>query len=171
MVAVANICLAVIPHEMTPFTALTSWVDIGNLFSTPLLLVCAAVLIICAIGLILRLRTAWAFSLTALVLIAGAEFLFEETWTVSLAALLLIVWLFVKRESFDEPLHLRQAWRHFRNRMTKKPHAKATRAPSGTQTKRIREATGWGQQAENGAKLRMQAQQDGMLEHAAKTTS
>lgn len=171
MVAVANICLAIIPHDMRPFTTLTLWVDYGNLFSMPIMLLCSVVLIICAIGLILRLRTAWAFSLTALVLIAGAEFLFEETWTVSLAALLLIVWLFVKREAFDEPLHLRQAWRHFRNRMTKKPHTKVAGVSSGSQTKRIREATGWGQQAENGAKLRMQAQQDGMLEHASRITS
>ncbi len=171
MVAVANVCLALIPHDMKPFTALTSWVDIGNLFSTPLLLVCAAVLVICAIGLILRLRTAWAFSLTALVLIAGAEFLFEETWTVSLAALLLVVWLFVKREAFDQPLHIRQAFNRLRAHMAKRSHTKATSKPAGTQTKRLRQATGWGQQAENGAKLRAQAQQDGILEHATKTAS
>ena len=64
-------------------------------------------LVVLAVGLILRFRTAWALTIGALVLLAGAEFLYVNTWQVAVAAVVLVVWLFWKRSAFDRPVVLK----------------------------------------------------------------
>ena len=104
VVGCANIGMALVPRTFEPFTMLTSWIDIGGLFIGPALVAGSVVLIVLAVGLILRFRTAWALTLGALVLVAGAEFLFVDTVQVAVAAVVLTVWLFWKRDAFDRPI-------------------------------------------------------------------
>ncbi len=68
----------VIPQTFRPFTALTDWINMGGLLIGPFLIVGSIVLVVLAVGLILRFRTAWALTLGVLVLVAGAEFLYSE---------------------------------------------------------------------------------------------
>ena len=104
IVGCVNIGMAVVPRTFEPFTVLTSWINISGLLIGPTLIVGSAVLIVLAVGLVLRLRTAWALTVTALVLVAGAEFLFVDTVEVAVAAVALAAWLFWKRDAFDRPL-------------------------------------------------------------------
>ncbi len=51
----------------------------------------------------MRFRTAWALTIASLVLIAGSEFLFQGTWQVGIAGVVLVLWMFWKRAAFDRP--------------------------------------------------------------------
>ncbi|MEG1097480.1 MAG: UPF0104 family protein, partial [Raoultibacter sp.] len=62
------------------------------------------ILLVVAVGLVLRYRTVWAIAMAALTFIAGGEFLFANTIKVAIPILLLTVWLFIKRDAFDRPL-------------------------------------------------------------------
>ena len=97
IVGLVNIGMALIPQTFRPFTALTDWINMGGLLIGPFLIVGSIVLVVLAVGLILRFRTAWALTLGVLVLVAGAEFLYVNTVQVAVAALLLVMWLFWKR--------------------------------------------------------------------------
>ena len=107
VVGLVNLGLALIPKTFEPFTALTEWIDMGGLLIGPALIVGSVVLVVLAVGLILRFRTAWALTVCALVLLAGAEFLYVNTWQVAVAAVVLVVWLFWKRAAFDRPVVLK----------------------------------------------------------------
>ncbi|WP_278853146.1 lysylphosphatidylglycerol synthase transmembrane domain-containing protein, partial [Gordonibacter pamelaeae] len=107
LVGLVNLGLALIPKSFEPFTVLTEWVNIGGVLIGPALIVGSAVLVVLAVGLILRFRTAWALTIGALVLLAGAEFLYVNTWQVAVAAVVLVVWLFWKRSAFDRPVVLK----------------------------------------------------------------
>ena len=114
IVGLVNIGMALIPQTFRPFTALTDWINMGGLLIGPFLIVGSIVLVVLAVGLILRFRTAWALTLGVLVLVAGAEFLYVNTVQVAVAALLLVMWLFWKRDAFDRPIaraHLRKGKR------------------------------------------------------------
>ena len=104
IVGLVNIGMALIPQTFRPFTALTDWINMGGLLIGPFLIVGSIVLVVLAVGLILRFRTAWALTLGVLVLVAGAEFLYVNTVQVAVAALLLVMWLFWKRDAFDRPI-------------------------------------------------------------------
>ncbi len=104
LIGLVNILVAVLPDMLTPYTMLTSWVDMSSLVVGIPLILSSIGLMVLAVGLIFRFRTAWAITVSALVLIAGIEFLFIGTWQVAIAALLLTIWLFWKREAFDRPI-------------------------------------------------------------------
>lgn len=101
--AVVNLVMALFPQLFASYTLLTQWIDISNMLSGPALIFTAIILLIAGIGLIFRLRIAWAFALTFLVLIAGFEFIFYETIKVAIPVLLIAIWLFWKRDVFDLP--------------------------------------------------------------------
>ncbi len=103
LVGAVNIEAVFFPDAFTPYTMLTSWIDMSSLVVGIPLILSSIVLIICAVGLILRFRTAWAITICALILIGGCEFLFQGTWQVGIACLVLFAWLFWKRAAFDRP--------------------------------------------------------------------
>ena len=107
IVGLVNMGLALIPQKFEPFMALTEWINMGGLLIGPALIVGSVVLIVLAVGLILRFRTAWALTLGVLVLLAGAEFLYVNTVQVAVAALVLLCLLFWKRDAFDRPIAVR----------------------------------------------------------------
>lgn len=103
IIGAVNIGCIFNPSLFTPYTMLTSWIDMSSLMVGIPLLISSIILMILAIGLVMRFRTAWALTLGALMLIAGSEFLFEGTWQVGVAGVILITWLFWKRSAFDRP--------------------------------------------------------------------
>lgn len=103
LVGAVNIGYVFFPQVFTPYTMLTSWIDMSSLMVGIPLVISSVFLIICAVGLIMRFRTAWALCVGALALIGGCEFLFQGTWQVGVASIILVVWLFWKRAAFDRP--------------------------------------------------------------------
>ncbi len=103
LVGLVNIGISLIPSAFSPFTMLTSWVNMSSLIVGVPLIISSVFLMLCAVGLVLRFRTAWAITIGALVLVAGAEFLFHGTLQVGIAGVLLCIWLFWKRDAFDQP--------------------------------------------------------------------
>ncbi|MEG0027508.1 MAG: lysylphosphatidylglycerol synthase domain-containing protein [Raoultibacter sp.] len=104
IVGLVNIGISQFPELLAPYGALTQWVDLGGVLLGPALVAGGVILLILAIGLVLRYRTVWAIAMATLTLIAGSEFLFADTIKVAVPILLLTVWLFVKRDAFDRPL-------------------------------------------------------------------
>ena len=148
------------------------------------------VLIVLAVGLILRFRTAWALTLGVLVLLAGAEFLYVNTVQVAVAALVLLCLLFWKRDAFDRPIVPRDdaprlvsefhenldrfhAWNEARRERaasgegedvrTGRGAALAARRAERRDQGRAKRKTGWEQRAEKGAEISRQAQREGIL--------
>lgn len=103
IIGLVNIGLSFIPGTFTPFTMLTSWIDMSALFVGVPLVISSLALMVCAVGLIMRFRTAWAITLSLLSIIAGAEFLFEGTIQVGIVGIVLVAWLFYQRNAFDQP--------------------------------------------------------------------
>ncbi|WP_165170796.1 lysylphosphatidylglycerol synthase transmembrane domain-containing protein [Adlercreutzia sp. ZJ242] len=106
LVGVVNIGLSFVPGTFAPFTMLTEWVDMSALFVGIPLIISSIVLIVCAVGLVMRFRTAWAITLSLLSIIAGAEFLFQGTIQVGVAGIALVAWLFFQRNAFDRPFSM-----------------------------------------------------------------
>ena len=165
IIGLVNVGLAFVPGALTPFTMLTEWINIG------------ALLVVCAIGLILRFRTAWAVTITLLVLIAGAEFLFEGTIRVGAASLLLVVWLFVKRDAFDRPFTFGNAQRHVEDlkgevaALRERAQAKRAASAGASTSEELRQRTGWGAQAAQGAAIAGEAEAIGADGQAARAES
>ena len=160
-----NVGLALIPQTFEPFTALTSWIDIGGLLVGPWLIIGSVALMVLSVGLVLRFRTAWALTITALVLIAGSEFLFTVTAKVAIAVVVLAIWLFWKRDAFDRPVVLKgdaarlaSEFREVTGRLRS-----GERPPRETAATRVRRKTGWEQQAEKGASLEALVRENGIL--------
>lgn len=120
LIGLVNIGLVFVPDALVPYTMLTSWVNMGTLVAGVPLIIASLLLIVCAVGLVMRFRTAWAITIAALVLIGGSEFVFQGTWQVGVASVLLFCWLFWKRDAFDRPFSLEamrsdiEAWREKR---------------------------------------------------------
>ncbi len=104
IVAVLNLCMALIPNLFASYSLLTQWVDIGNMLAGPSLIFTGIVLLVVGVALIFRLRLAWGVAMALLTLIAGFELVFYDTIKVAIPILLLAMWLFWKRDSFDQPL-------------------------------------------------------------------
>lgn len=188
IVGLVNIGMALIPQTFEPFTALTEWINMGGLLIGPALIAGSIVLVVLAVGLILRFRTAWALTLAALVLIAGAEFLYVNTVQVAIVAVVLVMWLFWKRDAFDRPIVPRddasRFVREFRENLNRLSDWRAARreaaaagesprvgigraiashrASAGAQTQAKRR-TGWEERAEKGAEIIREAQGEGIL--------
>lgn len=186
VVGLVNVGLALIPRTFEPFTALTEWIDMGGLLIGPALVVGSLVLVVLAVGLILRFRTAWALALGVLVLVAGAEFLYVNTVQVAVVALLLVVWLFWKRDAFDRPIvphdDAPRLIREFRENLARFRSWRAVRARTRAAGEplrggdalvsqrekprarpRARRKTGWERRAENGAEIGREAGHEGIL--------
>lgn len=190
IVGLVNMGLALIPQTFEPFMALTEWINMGGLLIGPALIVGSVVLIVLAVGLILRFRTAWALTLGVLVLLAGAEFLYVNTVQVAVAALVLLCLLFWKRDAFDRPIVPRDdaprlvsefhenldrfhAWNEARKERaasgegedvrTGRGAALAARRAERRDQGRAKRKTGWEQRAEKGAEISRQAQREGIL--------
>lgn len=103
VIALVNVGLSFIPGTFAPYTMLTSWIDMSALFVGVPLVLSSVWLILCALGLIMRFRTAWALAVCSLMTIAGAEFLFEGTIKVGIVGVLIAAWLFTRRAAFDQP--------------------------------------------------------------------
>lgn len=101
IVGAVNIGLNFIPQLFEPYQALVQWVSFGDLFVGPALIVVGIALLVLAVGLVLRLRTAWAITEVLLVLVAASEFLFHDTIKVAVVVLALAVWLYTRRQVFD----------------------------------------------------------------------
>lgn len=104
VIGAVNAGLSLVPDALVPYALLTSWVDVSSLLIGPIIVVVSIAMMVLAIGLVMRLRIAWAMVVAGLVLIGGSEFLFQGTWQVALVAIALSVFLFWKRAVFDRPV-------------------------------------------------------------------
>lgn len=102
LVGLVNIVLAVAAQMLAPYGALTQFVDLSGVLVGPSLLGGGVLLIICAIGLIARIRIMWAVSIAVLFILGGLE-LYFETFQVALPVIALAIVLIVKRDAFDRP--------------------------------------------------------------------
>ena len=103
IVGAANIIMTFFPQLFTPFTMLTSWIDMSVFVVGVPLVIMSLLLVLCAVGLVLRIRTAWAIALSLLMTVGGCLFLFAGTWQVGFVSLFLAGFLFWQREVFDKP--------------------------------------------------------------------
>lgn len=104
IIGLVNVGLRFVPDFFAPYNAIVSWIDFGDVFAGPMLVLFGILFIVMAVGLVKRYRTCWAITTTLLVFAAASEFLFYETITVGIASIALGVWLFVKRGAFDQPI-------------------------------------------------------------------
>lgn len=102
IVGLVNIGLNFIPSLFEPYQALVEWISFGDLFMGPTLIVVGIALLVLAVGLVMRFRTAWAITEVLLVLVAAAEFLFYDTIKVAIVVIALAVWLYTRRQVFDQ---------------------------------------------------------------------
>ncbi|MEC4175409.1 lysylphosphatidylglycerol synthase domain-containing protein [Adlercreutzia sp. R7] len=178
IIGLVNIGLAFIPSSFAPYTMLTSWIDMSTVFVGGPLIIGSMLLLVLAAGLILRFRTAWAFTICLLVLVAGAEFLFQGTIHIGIAGILLAIWLFLKRPAFDRPFSLGSlqhyvddALGHARKRVDGlRARARERRAARRSASQDLRRTTGWERQAEDGAMLSEKAHKEGILQGNSETT-
>ena len=172
IIGLVNIGLAFIPSSFAPYTMLTSWIDMSTVFVGGPLIIASMLMLVLAAGLILRFRTAWAFTICLLVLVAGVEFLFQGTIHIGIAGIVLAVWLFFKRPAFDRPFSLGSlqpytddALGHARTRIdAARARAQNRRAPRSGATQDLGTTTGWEQQAEEGQMVSGKAHEEGMLQ-------
>lgn len=172
LVGAVNIGAVFFPDTFTPYTMLTSWIDMSSLVVGIPLILSSLVLMICAVGLVMRFRTAWAITVSALVLIGGCEFLFQGTWRVGIACLVLFAWLFWKRAAFDRPFSREalkadlETWK--RKRARKKREAAANAQESAKRApKAVTEGNSWEEQASRGMEISQQVLGKKMQEGAA----
>ncbi len=102
IVGLVNIGLNFIPSLFEPYQALVEWISFGDLFMGPTLIVVGIALLVLAVGLVMRFRTVWAITEVLLVLVAAAEFLFYDTIKVAIVVIALAVWLYARRQVFDQ---------------------------------------------------------------------
>lgn len=102
--AFANIAFTVMPGLPQNFSIFTQWLSIGNVFSSMSVVIISVMLLLMARGLSKRSRTTWAFTMFLLIYLAIAQVVGAQSVYVAVAVLVLIVWLFFKRNSFDKLL-------------------------------------------------------------------
>lgn len=102
IVGLVNIGLNFIPSLFAPYQPLVEWISFGDLFVGPTLIVMGIALLVLAVGLVMRFRTAWAITEVLLVLVAAAEFLFYDTIKVAIVVIALAVWLYTRRQVFNQ---------------------------------------------------------------------
>lgn len=179
LIGLVNIGLSFIPSSFAPYTMLTSWIDMSTVFAAGPLIIGSMMLLVLAVGLILRFRTAWAFTVCLLVIIAGAEFLFQGTIHVGIAGILLAIWLFLKRPAFDRPFSLGSlqhyvddALGHAKRRTgALRERARARREATVAASQDLGRKTGWEQRAEEGQTLTQLAHDAAMLKRESDRAS
>lgn len=163
LVGLVNIGLSLIPTSFEPYSALTSWIDMGAFLKGPWLIACGIVLLVLAVGLVMRFRTAWALAVTVLILIAGGEFLFVDTAKVAIAVVVLVLWLFWKRAAFDKPLALPRIGARGKARAGSTDPADRLRPPRPAGGAATADEPSWQEKAESGARIGQQARDEGSL--------
>ncbi len=101
VLGIANILIATLSPDLDAYTMLTQFVDLSNTLAGPALIAGGVLLVALGITLILRLRIGWAVSMAVLSILGGSELVVAQTITVAIPLILLAVWLFIKRRSFD----------------------------------------------------------------------
>ena len=109
-------------------------INISNVVGGPLLVLTSIVLLVLGVGLVFRFRLAWVFAISLIFLLAGFEFVFQETVKVAIPMALLGLWLFWKRDAFSEPLS--------RDRIKERSERKKQAMNEGTHLEKIEESTG-----------------------------
>jgi phosphatidylglycerol lysyltransferase len=99
-----NIGLNFVPQLFEPYAAAIQFINFGDIFFGPTLGIMGVLLLVLAIGLVMRFHTAWGLTVVLLVLVASVEFLFYATITVAAVMIALIVWLVWHRYAFDKPI-------------------------------------------------------------------
>lgn len=102
LLGVVNIALAIVAQALSPYQALTQFINLGNVLIGPGLISGGVLLVVCAVGLIRRSRMMWAVSLMMLCVLAGLE-LYNGVWMVAVPLLLLGIALLVWRRAFNRP--------------------------------------------------------------------
>ncbi len=102
--AFANIAFTVLPSLPENYSIFTQWLSIGNVFSSMSVVVISVMLLLMARGLSKRSRTTWAFTMFLLIYLAIAQVVGARSVYVAAAVLVLVIWLFLKRNSFDKLL-------------------------------------------------------------------
>jgi phosphatidylglycerol lysyltransferase len=104
ILGIVNEVLAIVPSLLAPYSMLTQWVDFGNMFAGPMLIASGIVLVLIGVGLIFRLRMAWALGITVLTILGGLELLYYNTVIIGVLLIALAAWLFVKSSVFSRHL-------------------------------------------------------------------
>ncbi len=104
VIGLVNIIEALFPQILTPYQALASWVEFGNVLVGWSLMAFGIFLLVMMIGLIKRWRTAMALTTSSMILMAGFQLLFSRTIPQAVISIAIVVWLFVRREAFDRPM-------------------------------------------------------------------
>lgn len=99
-----NIGLNFVPQLFEPYAAAIQFLNFGDIFFGPTLGLMGVLLLVLAVGLVMRFRKAWGLTMVLLVLVAAVEFLFYATITVAAVMVALIVWLVWHRYAFDRPI-------------------------------------------------------------------
>lgn len=102
ILGLVNIGVAQFHDMFAPYETLTQFVNFGGLVGS-MVVVIGAILVLLAVGLVMRLRVIWALAITLVVLLAGGEFLFTDTLLVAIPMVALAVWLFWQRDAFSLP--------------------------------------------------------------------
>lgn len=104
IMGLVNIGLNFVPQLFDQYAAVIQFVNFGAIFFGPTLGIVGILLLILAVGLVMRFHTAWGLTVVLLVLVAAVEFLFYATITVAAAVIALLVWLIWHRYAFDKPI-------------------------------------------------------------------
>lgn len=131
--AAVNLIMTFMPNVAETYSLLTQWINISNVVGGPLLILTSIILLILGVGLVFRFRLAWVFAISLIFLLAGFEFVFQETVKVAIPMALLGLWLFWKRDAFSEPLS--------RDRIKERSERKKQALNEGTHLKKIEEST------------------------------
>ena len=116
LVGLVNIVLAIAAQMLAPYEALTQFVDLSSVLVGPSLLGGGVLLIVCAAGLIARIRIMWAVSVAVLCILGALE-LFFGTPFVAAPVIALAGALVVKHAAFDKPAPWMREAREERSRI------------------------------------------------------
>lgn len=131
--AAVNLIMPFMPNVAETYSLLTQWINISNVVGGPLLVLTSIVLLVLGVGLVFRFRLAWVFAISLIFLLAGFEFVFQETVKVAIPMALLGLWLFWKRDAFSEPLS--------RDRIKERSERKKQALNEGTHLEKIEDST------------------------------
>lgn len=104
IMGLVNIGLNFVPELFEQYAAIIQFVNFGAVFFGPTLAIVGVLLLILAVGLVMRFRTAWGLTVVLLILVAAVEFLFYATTTVAAVVVALLIWLIWHRYAFDKPI-------------------------------------------------------------------
>lgn len=101
---ISNIVFALLPATPDSLNMLSQWLSIGDVFSASVTVCFSVALLLMTRGLRKRSRTTWAWTMLMLVYLAISQFVGSSTVYSGIAILVFAVWLFVRRDRFDQLL-------------------------------------------------------------------